>query len=124
MAQVTRNLSAIKFGYVESAHPSSVVDISAKTDVILSRKPDKTIINFLYVGFEAWPSSLKNNRLYSASALFSIETYNSIYPNAGLEASSGDFNPATLMWSNRPVRIGNYWMISEDAIRRENKGFL
>lgn len=113
MAQATRNVTATKFGYVEKASPSTVVDITLESYVQLDRKNDKTIINYLYVGFNSWPSSLKNNRIYSVTATFCAETYESIYPKIGLYISTEDFDPSTLVWTNRPAKYGDYWLITD-----------
>ena len=122
MARETFRLNVNKWGYVEAASPSVVVDITQKGSVTLNRKTDKTITEYAYVGIQTPPANIANRRIYSASAVFHY-TDGGIYysPTAGrsydhtgklgIEISSKDFDPSTLTWSNRPRAGKDYWMV-------------
>ena len=92
MAQVTRRLYATKFGYVNSDQPTTVQDISGTDNVIIS------LTKRLYVGFEAFPSSLNKKKLIQATAVFQTKGTN----NTILWPSASDFTPSTLVWQNKP----------------------
>lgn len=108
MGQATSKLYVNKLGYVNSSYPSQVMDISSMENLYLYRSSD-AVRQMLYAGINALSSSLKNRRLYSAKAVFRCWSYH--YHKLGLEASSTDFNPSTLTWTNKPDPLTSYYLV-------------
>lgn len=117
MAQATVKLYFKKWAYVKKDSPSVVVDITGQERLKLSRNETSGILQYAYVGFNSLPSNLKRRRLYSVSALFAIKGPDSVGNGTRgfLNVSSADFNPSTLVWTNRPSGTGGLRLLSEIA---------
>lgn len=113
MAQVSTNLLANKFAYVSKESPSSVISWTSNA-VTVKRTQDGASYSQAYVGFNAFPSSLKNKRLYGVTALFSFSAVSST-TGAFLCPSAADFNPSTLVWTNRPGQLGTSELIATNV---------
>lgn len=109
MAQVTRKLNLAKYGLVSSAYPTNKYDISGMTEITLWSH------NRFYVGFAAFPSSLKHNRLYYAKAVWCAEAAYQQYGLVTLYPCKSTFTPATLTWLSKPddVTPGTSYLTSE-----------
>lgn len=103
MAQTTRNLAITKSGYVRQAYPNTVFPTSGSTNYTVNS--DSTAggapvrENFMYFGFEALPSSLQYNILYSLTPY--------LYIHNGIPALHvyyvDDFTPSSLTWNTKPT---------------------
>lgn len=110
MAQTTIKLRATNFALVARDRPSEVIDISGDSGEWLHRRSDKSIQEYLYTIYEAFPANLKNKRLYSIKARYRY-SYNTGFQGVpGLSVSSARINPSTLTWSNRPGSSTDYWL--------------
>lgn len=109
MAQATVKLYVNKLGYVNAEYPNQVMDISGSDYVFLYRYASTGFQEFLFAGIDALSSSLKNRRLYSASAVFKADSYH--FRKIGLNAAASDFNPSTLTWVNRPQQYEDYYLL-------------
>lgn len=108
MAQKTVKLYVRKWGYVDSGTPVGVTDLSGLTEIEMNRWYG-TGPNWdgseLFFTVDAFPSSLRKNRIYYAKATFAFfkgiqkSSYTMMY-------SEESFNPATLEYSNKPILKG------------------
>lgn len=113
MAQTTRKVLVNKFAQVDRNFPSEVVDISQADKLETYISKEGVTGKYAYIGINAWPSSLKNLRLYSAKAVAKLQAYRG--PRVKLEVATADFDPATLVWSNRPGKYGSYRLTAPEA---------
>lgn len=115
MANATVKLYLNKWAYVKQDSPSIVVDITGQERLKLSRNATSGILQYAYLGFNSMPSNLKRRRLYSVSALFAIRGPENVGNSTRcfLNVSAADFNPSTLVWTNRPAGTGSLRLISE-----------
>lgn len=124
MAQTTTKLYLTKWAYVKKSSPSIVVDITGQDNLQLQRYASSGVETQVYVGFDALSASLKRKRLYSVSAVFAMNigsVGNSTY--AFLCPSSSDFNPSTLVWTNRPAQEGNLQLISSEIFGKTDNSY-
>lgn len=105
MAQTTRKLSFNKFAYTNIEHQSDVIDISSATDCMLACYKSGIIYSYFYAGFSDFPSTLKNNRLYSVTVTMQVTGGQNI--PCGAFISGSDFDPLTLTWSNKPGALND-----------------
>lgn len=99
MAQSTYKLNASKFGWVDSNRPTTVFNISSKSEVTLWA-------NYrLYVGFAAFPSSLKRKRLYHAEAVWCAQSAYQSFRFLFLYPSKSTFTPTSLTYATRPEDV-------------------
>jgi hypothetical protein len=118
MANATVKLYLNKWAYVKQDSPSIVVDITGQERLKLSRNATSGILQYAYLGFNSMPSNLKRRRLYSVSALFRIKGPDNVGNSTRgfLNVSAANFNPSTLVWTNRPGEGGNgFRLISEST---------
>lgn len=91
MAQQSIKLYATKWALVDSATPSTVVDISS-----VNYARATVASRWLFVGFDQFPAALGNKRIYYSRGYFCADSYNN------LQVPTADFDPATLTWANKP----------------------
>lgn len=108
MAQVTRNVGVTKSGYVHNSNPNTVYPTNRSSSYEIGwYNSGDGIMQF---GLDTWPSSLKHNKLITSS----LRIYARI-PNANrsvyVRSCSGDFDPATLTYNNRPTDTSSFGMI-------------
>lgn len=99
MANVTRNISVVKSGYVHPSNPNSVYKTSASGIYDLGYDNG---FGQLFFGIGDWPSSLKHNRLIDCS----IRLYCRIGAASDwvtVQSVSGNFNINTLTFNNKPT---------------------
>lgn len=104
MANATVNLSLIKSGYVRQDSPGTVYPTSSSGVYLCSEKKYYGSDRRLYMAFEHMPDNIKNRRVYG------IRMKTQIGWNAFHAYACGDFDPATLCYSNAPkcITINNY----------------
>lgn len=124
MSRKTVNLSLSSWAQVDSTYPSSKAPMG--TDYGYSKRVSQDDIrSYVYVKFNGLSSSLKNNRLYSASAVVALSSNtwtptdsgygNYYYVRSFLVPAAASYNVNTLYWSNRPGKLGLYELISTSA---------
>lgn len=99
MANATVNLPLIKSGYVRQDAPGTVYPTTSSGVYLCSEEKYYGIDRRLYMAFEHMPDSIKNRRIYG------IRLKAQTGWNAFFAYACGDFNPATLCYSNAPKNI-------------------
>ena len=108
MAQQTLRLYATKWAKTDRDSPSTVIDVSSMSSIMAQRTSGSTgIASYIFTGFEAFPSNLSRNKLYSVH--FRVRYKGEIIvgqqdhrtPVRG-NVTNSDFDPATLTWINMP----------------------
>lgn len=124
MAQRSITLSANKWAQVDQNYPSIVTPMGSTYGYAERRQSNGTVMSEVFVGFSAFSSSLRNNRLYSVTAKWAIQssddnakstggTYSAWQPaRVFLCPCESNFDASSLMWSNKPGQLGNKTMIS------------
>ena len=109
MANATVKLYVTGYGYTSKSEPTTVFDISSQDHVSLTSDNNYNEQNRLYIKFDAFPSNLKRNRLYYASAMFRLKGFNN---NAivNLKPANSEFNPSTLTWETQPDVISEKYL--------------
>lgn len=111
MAQTTRKVLVTKLAEVDRDRPSEVIDLDQLGRAEVYRNTAGVAKTFAYIGIANWPSSLKNNRLYSAKAVVKAERgYRS--GTMCLEVAASEFDKDSITWSNKPARYGDYRMVA------------
>lgn len=106
MANVTRDLQFTKSGYVKAAWPNNVFTTNGSTDYKISHEiTHEEGRYYLFLGgATGWPSSLRHNRIISASVRIYIKTGNSTLEVTCVK----DFNPSSLTYNNDPDTEGGW----------------
>ena len=104
MGNATINLPVIKSGYVRQDYPTTVFRTSPGTEYEID---DRTyqIQKVLYFGFQSIPDNLKNRRLYDMRFFLfgrAGTSSSSITWAVGFIPNNKDFDPASLIYENRP----------------------
>ena len=105
MATATRDFYFTKSAYTKEAWPNSVFRTNTSTNYLLSGNIDASPREgwyWLYFGgATGWPSSLKRNRIISASIRIYVQTGHATLVLKGVK----DFDPATVTYNNDPDDI-------------------
>ena len=114
MAQATTKLYAAKYAKTDRNYPTSVVDVTAISDLEVTRASNGAYYGYVYVGFGSFPSSLKRKRLYQVifRTCYRSGNQGDTWDYAtGIRGSipNTDFNPSTLTWSNMPEDVPAYY---------------
>lgn len=111
MANATVNLPLIKSGYVRQDAPGTVYPTSSSGVYLCSEKKYYGADRWLYMGFEHMPDSIKNRRIYGIRLRTQVGWHNF---NA---YACGDFDPATLCYSNAPqcITVSGKYSLSGDV---------
>ena len=124
MAQRSITLSVNKWAQVDQNYPSIVTPMGSTYGYAERRQSTGTVMSEVFVGFSGFSSSLRKNRLYSATAKWAIQSSDDNAKSQGGSYSAwqparvflcpceSDFNPSSLMWSNKPGQLGSKEMIS------------
>lgn len=104
MGNATINLPVIKSGYVRQDYPTTVFRTSPGVEYEID---DRTyqIQKVLYFGFQSIPDNLKNRRLYDMRFFANGRagtSSTSITWAVGFIPNNKDFDPASLIYENRP----------------------
>lgn len=104
MGNATINLPVIKSGYVRQDYPTTVFRTSPGAEYEID---DRTyqIQKVLYFGFQSIPDNLKNRRLYDMRFFANGRagtSSSSITWAVGFIPNNKDFDPASLIYENRP----------------------
>lgn len=99
MAVATRRLTATKSAYVKASTPYAHYNTNATTSYRISGSHSQNNANYLLFGLQAWPSSLRRNRLYCIR----LRVY--VVPADGFPYaySIDDFDAATVTFSSMPT---------------------
>ena len=97
------NLNMTQAAYVDSRAPDVNYPLEVHDAVMLHRNKEANEESFLYVGFEAFPSTLKRKRLVSVTPVYIYGGYHSsISNNSFIQGCLSTFDKNTLIWNNRP----------------------
>lgn len=102
MATKTVKLYARTYGLTNRSDPATVQSLPSDNQVSLIASRYR-----LYVGFDAFSSSLNKKRLYSVKACFCMNSSYQAWLRGYLRPAASGFNASTLTWSNQPAGSGS-----------------
>lgn len=118
MATIKLNMTSA--AYIDSRTPDAVGPLNKGSQVKLHRNDDADEGSRLYIGFEAFPSSLRRKKLFNITEIGVWFTSDgSLFG----QASSGSWNKNTLTWNNRPGTKGNQLYSGYRNISFKNRGW-
>lgn len=105
MAVVSRNLSVTKSAYVKASSPYTHYGTNPSTAYLVSGAHSQNDAKYLLFGFQAFPSSLRHNKLYCCRIKADLCLgYGALYFR-----SVKDFNANTVTFSSRPEDRGIFY---------------
>ena len=105
MAVASRTLRIIKSAYLLASNPRTNYATNPSANYLLTGRHSNNDAKILLFGFQAWPASLRHNKIYTAQVCSYFHTGNS---SVEIEIVDGGFNAGTVTFETKPDIIARF----------------
>lgn len=105
MATVTINIGLSKIAYINQAYPATHYTINSSTWYSIAKGSGSTNKGLLF-GVNAFPASLKHNKLVTAGVFWHVRNQESTKCILSVQQSESDFNANTVTYNTAPTFSG------------------